>query len=115
MIRSIRTGKLFNEQHPNNYRDWVIGSFVEDKDFNTDKFEMKFQRGESGHLRLPKDVLDQNTSTLAILVYGSVRLKFISGEKDYYIKEEGDYIMWSPDEPHEFEFLEDTLVITLRW
>ena len=114
-MKLIGTGKLFTDSHPNDYKDWVIGSFVKNKNFNTDKFELKFQRGEKGHLREPKEVLNKDTTTLAILIYGHVRVKFISGDKDYYIKEEGDYIIWSPDEAHEFEFIENTLVITLRW
>lgn len=115
MIKSIKTGKLFNDQHPNNYRDWVIGSFVHDTNFNSDDFEFKWQRGEKGLFREPKEVLNPSTSTLAVLVYGKVRMKFVNTDEEHYIENEGEYVIWSPDEPHEFEFMEDTLVITLRW
>ena len=115
MIKIIHQSKLFSDGHPNDYRDWVIGSFVKSKTFKTNKFEFKFQRGKKGTFREPKEVLNEETTTVAILIYGSVRMKFMSNERDYHIKEEGDYVIWTPDEPHEFEFLEDTLVITLRW
>ena len=114
-MKIIRPGKLFNDQHPNNYKDWVIGSFVKDSNFNSDDFEFKWQRGEKGHFREPKEVLNPDTTTLAILVHGKVRMKFINTDEEHYIENEGDYVIWSPDEPHEFEFMEATLVITLRW
>ena len=115
MIRLIHQAKLFTDNHPNDYKDWVIGSFVKNKTFNTDKFEFKFQRGATGTFRRPKEVLNPNTTTICILVYGKVRMKFINTDVEHYIENEGDYVIWSPDEPHEFEFMEDTLVITLRW
>lgn len=115
MIKTIRTGKLFNDQHPNNYRDWVIGSYVQDSSFNSDDFEFKWQHNEKGHFREPKEVLNPDTKSLAVLVYGKVRMKFINTDEEHYIENEGDYIVWSSDEPHEVEFMEDTLIITLRW
>lgn len=109
----IKTGHLFDKQHPDLYKKWVVGSFVNDPDFQNDNFEFKFQEDKKGVLRPPKDVLDPNVTTLAVLIYGYVRMNF--GDKDMILKERGDYIWWSPDVPHLFEFLQDSLVITLRW
>ena len=111
-IPLIKTGHFFNTT-PNNYKDWVVGPFVKEEEFCTKNFELKFQRGEQGTIRKPKKVLNQNVHTLAIAVYGYIRMNF--AKEDIYLKKEGDYIYWSPDAPHEFEFLEDSLVITLRW
>ena len=108
----IQTGHFFST-HENKYKDWIIGSFVEDNKFNSKDFELKFQKEKKGLLRKPKKVLNKNTTTLAIIVYGKIRMNF--GKKDFLMEKEGDYIYWSPDAPHEFEFLEDSLVITLRW
>ncbi len=108
-----KTGNLF-DTHPNIYKDWVVGSFVEDPEFQSENFEFKFQRGKKGHIREPKPVINPDTNTLAILIYGKVRIKMINNDSVYLLAE-GDYFKWEPDEPHEFEFLEDTLVITLRW
>ena len=109
---NIKTGHFFNT-HPNNYKDWVVGSFVKEKEFCSENFELKFQRGKQGLLRKPKKVLEKNVHTLAVAVYGYIRMNFAN--EDIYLKKEGDYIYWSPDAPHEFEFLKDSLIITLRW
>jgi hypothetical protein len=50
-----------------------------------------------------------------VLASGAVRLKFMKTDEELFLIDEGDYVMWTPDEPHEFEFLKDTLIITLRW
>ena len=106
------TGHLFST-HKNNYKDWVIGSFVKEEEFNSDNFEFKFQKESKGFTRKTKKVLQQNVKNLAVLVYGKVRMNF--GNENTFMDKEGDYIYWSPDAPHEFEFLEDSLVITIRW
>ena len=49
----------------------------------------------------------------AILIDGHVRMNF--GDQNKYLRERGDYIWWKPDVSHLFEYLEDSLVITLRW
>lgn len=109
----IHTGKIFSETHPNNYRDWVIGKFVNDSKFNNANFEFKFQQESKGLLRKPKPVMNTNVTTFAILIDGHLRMNF--GQEDKYLKTRGDYIWWNPDVPHLFEYLEDSLVITLRW
>ena len=110
----IQTGKLFSDSHPNKNRDWVIGDFIANPVLQTDKFEFKWQSGEKGQYRQPKPVLRHDVTTMAILAYGHVRMRFTDGV-DHHIKQQGDYVLWRPDDPHEFEFLQDTLVITLRW
>jgi len=112
LIMKIQTGHLF-DTHANNYKDWVIGPFVKEKDFSSENFEVKFQRGKKGLIREPKKVLNENVKTLAVAIYGNIRINF--GEEDIHMKKEGDYIYWSPDRPHEFEFIEDGLVISIRW
>jgi hypothetical protein len=112
LVPKIKTGHFFST-HKNQYKDWIIGSFVEDNNFNSKDFELKFQKEKKGLLRKPKKVLNKKDITLAIIVYGKIRMNF--GKEDFFMKEEGDYIYWSPDAPHEFEFLENSLVITLRW
>jgi len=109
----IKTGQLFSDTHPDLYNKWVLGGFVKDPDFNTQGFEVKFQTDVKGMCREPKPVLNPDTTTLAILVDGHVRMNF--EDEDLFLKERGDYIWWSPDEPHLFEYLEDSLVLTVRW
>lgn len=109
----VKTGHLFDEQHPDLYKKWVIGSFIKNPDFQNDNFEFKFQENKKGVCRQAKNVLNQDVTTLAILIDGHVRMNF--GDEDMFLQERGDYIWWSPDVPHLFEFLDDSLVITLRW
>jgi len=110
---SVTTGKLFDQAHPDLYKKWVIGGFVQDPKFNSDHFEFKFQSDFKGMCRQPKEVLNPDTTTLAILIDGHVRMNF--GDQNKYLRERGDYIWWNPDVSHLFEYLEDSLVITLRW
>ena len=114
-MRTIRQGKIFNDKHPNLNRDWVIGDFIKDPMFQSEHFEFKFQHGDKGHFREPKEVLNPGCRTMCILIHGKVRIKFVESDSEYFIESQGDYVIWEPDEPHEFEFLENTLVITLRW
>ena len=109
----IKTGQLFDEQHPDLYKKWVVGGFVKDPDFNNDNFEFKFQSDKRGMRRQPKTVMNPNVTTLAILIDGHVRMNF--GSQDLFLHTRGDYIWWNPDVAHLFEYLEDSLVITLRW
>lgn len=115
MINHVKHGKLFDSKHPNKNRDWVVGNFIEDPLFNTSNCEFKWQRGEKGLFREAKNVLNVNVKTLAVLAYGKVRMKFINTNVEHIIDAEGEYIMWSSDEPHEVEFLEESLILTLRW
>jgi quercetin dioxygenase-like cupin family protein len=110
----VRNGNFF-KTHANQYKDWIIGPFVGDPDFNSEHFEFKFQKGKKGEARPPKSAPDPNTKTLPILIYGEIRIAFHNGTDNVYLREEGDYVLFEPNEPHEFEFLEDTLIITLRW
>lgn len=110
----VRTGRLLHT-HPNQYADWVIGSFVEDPDFHSDSFEFKFQKGKKGEKREPKIADEPDTKTLPILIYGSVKVSFDDGIQQIFLRQEGDYVHFKPNEPHGFEFLEDSLIITLRW
>ena len=109
----IKTGRIFDEHHPDLYKKWVVGGFVKNPDFNNSNFEFKFQNDKKGMCRQPKTVMNPNVTTLAILIDGHVRMNF--GAQNKYLRERGDYIWWCPDVPHLFEYLEDSLVITLRW
>lgn len=114
-MRLIRTGKVFSDNHPNLNRDWVIGDFVKDPMFRNEHFEFKWQHGPKGTLRKPKEVLNPDCRTMCILIQGKIRIKYIESSSEHLIESQGDYVIWEPDEPHEFEFMEDSFVITLRW
>ena len=110
----IRTGHLFNT-HVNQYKDWVIGSFVKDLDFKSDCFEFKYQKAKKGEKSESKVSLEPNVKTLCILIYGEAILSFEGGTHLIYLRKEGDYAQYEPNEPHQVEFKEDSFILTLRW
>ena len=110
----VRTGRLFHT-HSNLYNDWVIGSFVKDPDFNSNDFEFKFQKGEKGLVLPLKDDSVPQVKTFPILMYGAVKVSFNNGCRHVFLRNEGDYVLFEPNEAHELEFLEDSLIVTLRW
>lgn len=109
----FKRGKLFSNSHPNLNRDWVIGEFIEDDRFKSNGVEFKYQHESAGLIREPKPVMREDVKTIAILIDGKLRMNF--GDEDIILSERGDYIWWEPDAPHLFEYLEDSLVISLRW
>ena len=48
-------------------------------------------------------------------MYGAAKVSFNNGCRAIFLRNEGDYILFEPNEPHELEFLEDSLIVTLRW
>ena len=80
---SVTTGKLFDQAHPDLYKKWVIGDFIKDPMFQSEHFEFKFQHGDKGHFREPKEVLNPGCRTMCVLVHGKVRIKFIDTDSEY--------------------------------
>lgn len=111
----LRTGRLFDNKHPDRNRGWVIGDYVEDPAFKSDKFQLKYQHQKAGDFREAKEVIDDQAQTLCILIHGECRAKFVETDQEVFLKRPGDYIRWGPDAPHEFEYLTDCLIITARW
>tara|TARA_B110000467_G_scaffold158259_1_gene174163 strand:- start:129 stop:476 length:348 start_codon:yes stop_codon:yes gene_type:complete len=115
MTQLLRTGHLFDEKHPDQNRGWVIGDYINDPAFRTDKFQLKYQEAKAGTFREAKEIQDSNTNSMAIMIHGSCRAKFVETDQEVFLKIPGDYIRWGPDAPHEFEYLTDCLIITVRW
>lgn len=115
MTTLLRTGHFFDDNHPDRNRGWVIGDYVDDPAFKSDNVQVKYQHQPAGTFRPAKDIPDTDTNTLAILIHGECRAKFVETDQEVFLKSPGDYIRWSPDTPHEFEYLTDCLIITVRW
>jgi hypothetical protein len=64
-----------------------------------------------------KEVYTANTSseTLGILIYGRMRVDFLEPESSLVLEKEGDFLFLAKDVFHRYEFLEDSLVISLRY
>ena len=111
----VKSGHFFDDNHPDKNRGWVVGNYVEDPMFKSSDVQLKYQKRKAGDIAPAKQVLDVETNSLAILIYGDVVATFEGHESPVKMSKTGDYIKWSPDVPHEFKYIQDTLIITLRW
>lgn len=117
----IEIGNIFDIK--SKYKDWFLGVFVEETDFNTRgsrDFELKWSEKKKGDKHPMKDsvVPDSTCHSLTICVYGKLRYSFLQEDgnlADYFMKEKGDYVFWTPDINHEVEMMEDSLILTVRW
>ena len=115
MTQLICTGRLFDDKHPDQNRGWVIGDYIKDPAFCTDKFQLKYQHQQAGDFREAKEVMNSEAHTLCILIHGECRARFVETDQEVFLRTPGEYIRWGPDVPHEFEYLTDCLIITVRW
>jgi hypothetical protein len=97
---------------------WVVGHMIEENNLrHTDQFELKWGR----HLRGEKypDFVPSKEGVrgISIMIYGRMRLVFKRGTETQTVtlQTEGDFVLWQPDVSHNSEFLDDTLVLTIKW
>jgi hypothetical protein len=57
--------------------------------------------------------LNEQATTLCLLVKGNVRIRFPSEE--CILSHEGDYVIWPAGVPHRWVVTEDSLILTMRW
>ncbi len=97
------------------HKGWILGHFVSPTlPLHNRNFEMKWGKHKKGESKTSIGV-NERASTLSILIYGKVLLKFPSQSRESLLEEEGDYVFWGPGIPHKWEVLEDSLVLTVRW
>jgi hypothetical protein len=95
-------------------KGWFLGSFLNDS-FGlrkTDDLEMKWDTVPAGKNRGSWGVNEHATS-LTLLIRGKFRIRFKSGE--VLLSKEGDYAIWGPGEPHDWQAEEDSVTLTVRW
>ena len=109
------TGNFDKERHA--HKDWILGHFMNpDSPFRNEEFEIKWGKYKKGKSFEAKKVDPNDQSyTVAILIYGEELLMFPSVDREVLLENEGDYVFWQPNIPHKAVFQEDTLVITIRW
>lgn len=113
---SIQTGNLekLNKENPNR-GGWFIGKFVPESSLlSSDVCEAKWARYKKGFKKDSGLVLDVDSRTVVILIYGKWRLTFIKESKEVVLSEPGDFVAFGA-EPHNSDALEDSHVITVRW
>lgn len=112
----LKQGKI--EDLTKLHNGWILGDFINDPNFNTAgsyKFEIKWSTREKGytHKSDRKIGANDNSFTLIVLISGSL-IQMIDGQ-DYELKYAGDYLLYSPNQPHQVTFLNDSILITIRW
>lgn len=81
---------------------------------HSDRCEVKWVRHLKGERKPGGADLNSSIRTLVILVSGKCQLHFPKQDKVETLQSLGDYIIYEGME-HEFEALEDTQVIVIRW
>ncbi len=103
-----------NAKHPER-KGWVVGSFItESLVRHADNCETKWVRHLKGEKKHGGTDLSPSVRTLVILISGKCQLHFPSNESVETLQSLGDYIVYEGME-HEFEALEDSLVVVVRW
>jgi hypothetical protein len=98
------------------FRGWLVGHFIPPElgPRSTDAVEVKWATHALGETRSAW-AANIEATTLSILVYGSIRIFFATGE-EALLAEQGDYILWPPGLAHRWQIEEDkTIVLTVRW
>ena len=97
------------------FKSWFIGFFVKPKShwFHNQNFEVKWGKHKKGD-KGKGWVANKTAFSLAILIKGKVRMQF-EGGKEVVLKNQGDYVGWAPGVYHDWEVLEDSVIITIRW
>jgi quercetin dioxygenase-like cupin family protein len=96
------------------YRGWLLGHFIDPSDGvrRTDALEVKWGIHPAGQER-PEWTVDEQRSTLLLLVHGRFRLDLSVG--GVVLQHEGDYVVWGPGIDHSWHAEADSVVVTIRW
>lgn len=106
------------EEQPK-YKFWIIGQMIDEySPRHTGAFEVKWGthlKGENYPELLPQK--EGVTAAISILISGKMRLQFKNGTEtqDVILETQGDFALWEQGVSHNSAFLEDTLVLTIKW
>lgn len=112
---AIETGNLdtINRAQPER-RGWFLGNFISESSLlHSQECEAKWVRFSKGDYKDSGMTTERPVRTAVILVSGSWKLKFASGNETLLSKP-ADYVVFD-NEPHESEALEDSHVFAIRW
>ena len=96
------------------HRGWFIGHFLNNTCGlrATSDVEVKWGVYLAGEVRTEWGISEQAT-TLCILFKRCVQIIF--PQEEHHLSQEGDYIIWSANTPHQWKVLEDSCILTVRW
>ena len=97
---------------------WVMGlkdlNPGVDESLQNDAFGLKWNKVKKGAKKQPATA-NKYSKTVAILIYGKFEIKFTDLNESIILNKEGDYAFFPEHSKHTYEFLEDSLMISLRW
>ena len=115
MKRKILNGNAFTlgEEH----RGWILGHFMSEgqeqhPELTTDKFEVRFSKHTKGDRR--EGDLAPDGFTVTILLHGRFIQRFPDENREVIQEKEGDFVYYGPRVKHNWEALEDSVMITFR-
>jgi hypothetical protein len=93
---------------------WFVGHFIDDPDDPraTGDVEVKWAVYAGGERRDGWGV-NRVATTLAVLVRGRFRLRFPG--RELVLERPGDFALWQPGVPHDWDADGPTIVVTVRW
>lgn len=97
-------------------RGWFVGDFWQDLSLvnplqQQSKIEIKYVRHGAGEKRSEWSV-SKDRYCLGLVLSGKMKFTFKTQTK---ILKNQEYFISSPGEPHQWEVLEDTLVLSIKW
>jgi hypothetical protein len=95
---------------------WFIGRFIDTDAYRqTHDVEVKWGRHNKGECH--PFAANKTARTMSVLISGTMRLRFRRGEELHVVtlKDPGDFAVWLPCLDHDSEFLEECVVLTVRW
>jgi hypothetical protein len=115
-MESIKTGN-FNDSiiETPQRRGWVLGQFIESQSlFHSTDVEIKWGVHKKGE-KISTSKANVQAKSIAILLSGKININFTETNKSAVLENEGDFAIWNSGIFHNYEFIEDTTVITIRW
>jgi len=115
-MESIKTGN-FNDDiiGTPERRGWVMGHFIETQSLlHSTDVEIKWGVHKKGE-KTSTPRANIQAKSLAILLHGKVSICFTESAETVILEKEGDFVLYDFGVFHNYEFLEDTTVITIRW
>jgi hypothetical protein len=93
---------------------WFVGHFIKPADDprSTGDVEIKWHTHPAGDLK-PAWTKSIEATTLAILISG--RFTFHFPDQEILLKQQGDYVLWTPGVFHRWQAEEESVILTIRW
>jgi hypothetical protein len=112
-MHKVTTGNAASEGQEKG--GWFIGHFIDsDKPLRSrTDLEIKWGIHPQGERRASRAPSGEAT-TITILIRGHF-VVILPDQQEIVLAAEGDYVMFTPNQPHETHAITDSVLITVRW